>query len=78
MRKTFFCGGDLHSNNATYVIIDQQDKPLFKKRLPNQLLMVLESGALPPAAQGRGRRIHLQPVLAGRCSPYERSLQIPA
>jgi len=43
MNKTLFCGVDLHSNNAMYVITDQEDKPLLKKRLPNQLPMVLES-----------------------------------
>jgi transposase len=43
MRKTFFCGVDLHSNNAMYFITDQQDKPVFKKRLPNRLPVVLES-----------------------------------
>ena len=43
MRKKFFCGVDLHSNNAMYVITDQQDKLLLKKRLPNQLPVVLES-----------------------------------
>jgi transposase len=43
MRKTFFCGVDLHSNNAVYVITDQEDKQLFKKRLPNRLPVVLES-----------------------------------
>jgi len=43
MRKTLFCGVDLHSNNAMYVITDQEDRPVLKKRLPNQLPMVLES-----------------------------------
>lgn len=43
MRKTFFCGVDLHSNNAMYVVTDQQDKLLLKKRLPNRLPVVLES-----------------------------------
>lgn len=43
MRKTLFCGVDLHSNNAMYVITDQEDKQLFKRRLPNQLPVVLES-----------------------------------
>ncbi len=43
MRKTLFCGVDLHSNNAMYVITDQQDKQVFKKRLPNRLPVVLES-----------------------------------
>ena len=43
MRKTFFCGVDLHSNNAMYVVTDQKDKLLLKKRLPNRLPVVLES-----------------------------------
>ncbi len=43
MRKTLFCGVDLHSNNAMYVITDQEDQQLFKRRLPNQLPVVLES-----------------------------------
>jgi transposase len=43
MRKMLFCGVDLHSNNAMYFITDQQDKPVFKKRLPNRLPVVLES-----------------------------------
>ena len=36
MHKTLYCGIDLHSNNAMYVITDEQDHPLFKKRLPNE------------------------------------------
>jgi transposase len=43
MRKTLFCGVDLHCNNAMYVVTDLQDKPLFKKRLPNQLPVILDS-----------------------------------
>ena len=42
MRKTLYCGVDLHSNNAMYVITDRRDKPLFQKRLPNELPMILE------------------------------------
>jgi len=42
MRKTLYCGVDLHSNNAMYVITDRRDKQLFKQRLPNELPMVLE------------------------------------
>ena len=42
MRKTLFCGVDLHSNNAMYVITDVRDKQLFRKRLPNRLPTVLE------------------------------------
>jgi transposase len=43
MDKTLYCGVDLHSNNAMYVITDQEDKPLFKRRLPNALPEVLEA-----------------------------------
>ena len=43
MNKTLFCGVDLHSNNAMYVITDQEDQAVLKKRLPNQLPVVLES-----------------------------------
>jgi transposase len=43
MRKTLFCGVDLHSNNAMYVITDERDKQLLRKRLPNELPVVLES-----------------------------------
>jgi transposase len=43
MRKTLFCGVDLHSNNAMYVITDGRDKQLLAKRLPNQLPTILET-----------------------------------
>ena len=42
MRKTLFCGVDLHGNNAMYVITDGRDKQLFRKRLPNRLPIILE------------------------------------
>jgi transposase len=42
MLKTLFCGVDLHSNNAMYVITDRRDKQLFRKRLPNRLPTILE------------------------------------
>jgi transposase len=41
MRKTLYCGVDLHSNNAVYVITDEKDKQLLRKRLPNELPVVL-------------------------------------
>ena len=41
MNETLYCGIDLHSNNAMYVITDEQDRPLFQKRLPNDLPQVL-------------------------------------
>ena len=43
MRKTLFCGVDLHCNNAMYVITDGRDKQLLRKRLPNRLSTALES-----------------------------------
>jgi len=43
MRKTLYCGVDLHSNNAMYVIADGRDKQLLAKRLPNQLPTILET-----------------------------------
>jgi len=46
MDKTLYCGVDLHSSNGMYVITDEQDRQLFKKRLPNVLSVVL--GHLEP------------------------------
>jgi transposase len=43
MRKNLYCGVDLHSNNAMYVITDEKDKQVLRKRLPNELPVVLES-----------------------------------
>jgi len=43
MRKNLYGGVDLHSNNAMYVITDEKDKQLLRKRLPNKLPVVLES-----------------------------------
>jgi len=41
-----YCGIDLHGNNAMYVILDEQDRTVFQKRLPNDLPRVL--AALAP------------------------------
>jgi len=43
MRKTLYCGVDLHSNNAMYVVTDEQDKQLLRQRLPNELPAVLKT-----------------------------------
>jgi transposase len=43
MRKNLYGGVDLHSNNAMYVITDERDKQVFRKRLPNELPVVLKS-----------------------------------
>ncbi len=42
-KKTLYCGIDLHSNNAMYVVTDQTDKVVFKKRIPNQLPVILSA-----------------------------------
>jgi len=42
-KKTLYCGIDLHSNNAMYVVIDQTDKVVFKKRIPNQLPAIVSA-----------------------------------
>ena len=43
MRKNLYCGVDLHSNNALYVITDEQDQQLLRQRLPNELPVVLQT-----------------------------------
>ena len=40
MKKSLYCGIDLHSNNAVTFILDEKEKVLFKKRLPNHLDVV--------------------------------------
>ena len=42
-KKNLYCGIDLHSNNAMYVITDEQDRQVFRKRLPNELPVILEA-----------------------------------
>jgi len=39
---THYCGIDLHSNNHVVVIIDEQDKRVFERRLSNNLELTLE------------------------------------
>lgn len=38
---TLYCGIDLHSNNHMVVVIDESDKRIFEKRLPNDLTVTL-------------------------------------
>jgi transposase len=38
-----FCGIDLHSNNSVVLIIDEADKVLYGKRLPNSLAEILSA-----------------------------------
>ena len=43
MKKSLYGGIDLHSNNAVYFILDEKEKVLFKKRLPNHLDVILKA-----------------------------------
>jgi transposase len=38
-----YCGIDLHSNNHVVVVIDEQDKRVFEKRLSNELSLTLQA-----------------------------------
>jgi transposase len=37
-----YCGIDLHSNNHVVVVIDEEDKRVFEKRLSNDLSLTLK------------------------------------
>ena len=37
-----YCGIDLHSNNHVVVVIDDEDKRVFERRLKNDLALTLE------------------------------------
>ncbi len=39
---THYCGIDLHSNNHVVIVIDEEDKRVFEKRLNNDLAQTLE------------------------------------
>jgi len=38
-----YCGIDLHSNNGVYAVTDGEDRLLFRRRLPNDLAVVLRT-----------------------------------
>jgi len=38
-----YCGIDLHSNNHVLVVIDEEDKRLYEKRLGNDLSLTLKA-----------------------------------
>ena len=40
---TTFCGIDLHSNNSFVVVLDEADRVVYGKRLPNDLATILEA-----------------------------------
>jgi transposase len=39
----YYCGIDLHGNNNVISIIDEGDRIMFEKRVPNELSVVLSS-----------------------------------
>lgn len=41
MMKKYYCGIDLHSNNSMVVLIDEEDRVIYEKRLPNELDTIL-------------------------------------
>lgn len=43
MKTSLYCGVDLHSSNAVYVITDLDGKMVLKKRLPNNLTTILST-----------------------------------
>lgn len=38
-----YCGIDLHATNSYVVVIDEEDEPIFSRRLPNDLLRIVEA-----------------------------------
>ncbi len=58
---------DLHSTNNVTVVIDEQDRVVYQKRLPNDLaLIVKELSVYQTELQGIVVEFDLQLVLAGR------------
>ena len=45
-RMRLYAAIDLHSNNGVLVIIDESDKKIYERRLPNELRVAL--GELAP------------------------------
>ena len=39
---SLYGGIDLHGNNNVTVVIDEQDRVMYQKRLPNQLSTIVE------------------------------------
>jgi len=38
---TLYCGIDLHANNSVVAVLDEQDRTIYEKRLPNDLQTIL-------------------------------------
>ena len=47
----YYCGIDLHSTNSVVVVIDEADKVAFKRRLRNELGVIVN--ALAPYREAR-------------------------
>jgi hypothetical protein len=39
---TLYCGIDLHSNNSVVAVLDEQDRTVYEKRLPNDIATITE------------------------------------
>ena len=37
---TLYCGIDLHANNSVIAVLDEQDKRVYEKQLPNELPVI--------------------------------------
>ena len=40
---TLYCGIDLHANNSVVAVLDEQDRSVYEKRLPNDLAVITEA-----------------------------------
>ena len=40
---TLYCGIDLHSSNSVVAVLDEQDRTVYEKRLPNDLATITET-----------------------------------
>ena len=58
-----YCAIDLHSTNNVPVVIDENDKILFQKRLPNDLAGVHAALATSQAGLCVRRQLPLAPTL---------------
>jgi transposase len=55
-----YCAIDLHSTNSVTVLIDAQNNVVYRKRLPNDLKLIIEQ--LAPYQSS-----HMKPSGAGGC-----------
>ena len=61
-----YAGIDLHANNSVVVVIDEEDRILYQKRLRNELGEILQPWLRTTRHSARNcRGIDLQLVLAG-------------